>query len=93
MKLAALLLLLIAFSSCTTGQASQSLGRPVSCFDSDGGKSFSSPGTAVSTYNGNNKQTKTDKCEGKKLIEYYCDGGNFIRSEVITCNCLKGACI
>ena len=93
MRVIVFLLVIIAFSACTTGGAIDSIGKPVSCSDSDGGKSFNTPGTVITESSAGVKTTNTDLCKDGNLVEFYCDGGNFPRSEAVSCDCMNGACI
>jgi hypothetical protein len=88
-----LILSLAACTTATTGQAAGALGRPSMCTDTDGGIDFETPGTVSVQTNIGGNAIYTDDCQGKTLIEYYCDKGNFARIERTTCTCSFGACV
>ena len=91
MKIIIFLVLILTLSACT-GQATKSLGNPVSCSDSDGGKNYAQAGTVIVRYSSNVIETFPDTCEKGSLIENYCDGGNFPRQRSISCDCFYGTC-
>ena len=93
MRLIILFAILLFFSACTIGQATESIGKPLTCIDSDGGKDYESAGTVLTKSSTGATTTHVDTCEDEKLLEYYCDGGNYPRKEVISCYCKYGVCI
>lgn len=92
MKIAILLVFVLTITACT-GQATNSLGTPTSCSDTDGGKTYDQSGTVMTKSSSGEITTHPDKCENGKLIENYCDGGNYPRQEIVSCNCYYGICI
>ncbi len=93
MKEAILLIIILAFSACTTGNAINPIGKPATCSDTDGGKDFGTSGTVITESTTGVMTKDVDTCVDGRLIEYYCDGGNFPRKEIVSCECLSGTCI
>ena len=93
MRAIVLLFAIILFTACTTGQVTKSLGKPLTCTDSDGGKVYETPGSVQTVSSTKARTINIDKCTPEGLVENYCDAGNFPRKVVVDCDCLKGACI
>jgi hypothetical protein len=69
--------------ACTTSTSSDY------CSETDGGKDYTQLGTTYS----NNLGTKTDKCSGNTLTEYYCSGKEgYSMSYACGYGCANGAC-
>lgn len=92
MKFALTILILLLFSACTTGQATNAVSRPSSCLDSDGGIDYQNAGSVLLKTNDGKTRTFSDRCEPGILIEYYCDAGNYPRYEAKECNCEISVC-
>ena len=67
------------------------------CKDSDGGKNYTTRGTAIQSVSGQVTATSYDSCQGSLLNEAYCFSEGISLTEQVNCkagySCIDGACL
>ncbi|HLD00893.1 MAG TPA: carboxypeptidase-like regulatory domain-containing protein [Candidatus Nanoarchaeia archaeon] len=90
--LVAIVTVIFNTSASATGGATWT---PVQSCSKDDLSDLYTLGTLSSTLLDGTQRTDPDRCYNGKLIEYYCQNGNEVKRETITCpnGCLDGACV